>query len=82
MPTAHPRHRRQHRCAHGADRTGRALRISHDTYAQVRGMFEVEAQEPLSVKGVDDPIQSYLVLRAKPRIFRIGTAASKAWPRA
>jgi class 3 adenylate cyclase len=28
-----------------------ALRISHDTYAQVRGLFEVEAQEPLMVKG-------------------------------
>ena len=50
-----------------------ALRISHDTYAQVRGLFEVEAQEPLSVKGVDQPIQSYLVKRAKPRNFRIGT---------
>ena len=50
-----------------------ALRISHDTYAQVRGLFEVEAQEPLAVKGVDAPIQSYLVLRAKPRSFRIGT---------
>ena len=50
-----------------------ALRISHDAYAQVRGMFEVEGQEPLSVKGVDEPIQSYLVLRAKPRSFRIGT---------
>jgi len=50
-----------------------ALRISHDTYAQVRGMFEVEAQEPLAVKGVDEPIRSYLVLRAKPRSFRIGT---------
>ena len=42
-----------------------ALRISHDAYAQVRGMFEVERQEPLAVKGVDEPIQSYLVLRAK-----------------
>jgi class 3 adenylate cyclase/tetratricopeptide (TPR) repeat protein len=50
-----------------------ALRISHDTYAQVRGLFEVEAQEPLTVKGVDAPIQSYLVKRAKPRNFRIGT---------
>jgi class 3 adenylate cyclase len=50
-----------------------ALRISHDTYAQVRGVFEVEAQEPLAVKGLDEPIQSYLVLRAKPRSFRIGT---------
>ena len=50
-----------------------ALRISHDTYAQVRGVFEVEAQEPLAVKGLDEPIQSYLVLRARPRSFRIGT---------
>jgi class 3 adenylate cyclase len=47
-----------------------ALRISHDSYAQVRGMFEVEHQEPLALKGVDAPIQSYLVLRAKPRRFR------------
>ena len=50
-----------------------ALRISQDTYAQVRGMFEVDAQAPLVVKGVSTPIQSYLVLRAKPRHFRIGT---------
>jgi class 3 adenylate cyclase len=50
-----------------------ALRISHDTYAQVRGLFEVDAQEPLVVKGVDAPVQSYLVQRAKPRQFRIRT---------
>jgi len=50
-----------------------ALRISHDTYAQVRGLFEVEVQEPLAIKGVDAPMQSYLVTRAKPRSFRIGT---------
>ena len=50
-----------------------ALRISQDTYAQVRGLFEVEAQEPLTVKGVDTQIQSYLVRSAKPRKFRIGT---------
>ncbi|MFY7949822.1 MAG: ATP-binding protein, partial [Gemmatimonas sp.] len=50
-----------------------ALRISHDTYAQVRGLFEVDAQEPLAVKGVDAPVQSHLVRRAKPRQFRIGT---------
>ena len=50
-----------------------ALRISHDTYTQVRGLFEVDAQEPLAVKGVDAPVQSYLVKRAKPRQFRIGT---------
>lgn len=50
-----------------------ALRISHDTYSPVRGMFEVDTQAPLAVKGVDAPVQSYLVLRAKPRQFRIGS---------
>ena len=49
-----------------------ALRISQDSYAQVRGSFEVEPQEPLAVKGLDEPIQSYLVLRAKPRSSRLG----------
>lgn len=46
-----------------------AFRISHETFAQVRGLFEVEVQEPLSVKGVPAPIQSYLVKSAKPRTF-------------
>ncbi len=50
-----------------------ALRISLDTYAQVRGLFEVESQAPLAVMGVDTPVQSYLVTRAKPRTFRILT---------
>ena len=30
------------------------LRISQDTYRQVRGMFEVEPQPPMAVKGVDE----------------------------
>jgi class 3 adenylate cyclase len=50
-----------------------ALRISHDTYAQVRGVFDVEPQPPLSVKGVDAPLLTYLVLRARPRAFRVAT---------
>ena len=50
-----------------------ALRISHDAYVQVRGIFEVEVQEPIAVKGVDAPIQSYLVRRAKPRRFHLGS---------
>jgi len=50
-----------------------ALRISHDTYAQVRGLFEVQAQAPLSVKGVDAPVHSVLVQRALPRSFRVAT---------
>jgi len=50
-----------------------ALRISNDTYAQVRGLFEVQAQAPLSVKGVDAPVSSFLVQRALPRSFRVST---------
>ena len=49
------------------------LRISHETYAHVRGLFDVEAQAPLMVKGIDKPAQSYLVTAAKPRSFRVVT---------
>lgn len=50
-----------------------ALRISQDCYSQVRGLFVVEAQPPLVVKGIDAPMQSYLVLRERARSFRLGT---------
>jgi class 3 adenylate cyclase len=40
------------------------LRISHDTWAQVRGLFRVQAQPPLTVKGHDEPLLTYLVLEA------------------
>ena len=46
------------------------LRISHDTYRHVRGVFDVVPQPPLEVKGVDAPVATYLVLRSKPRAFR------------
>ena len=41
--------------------------ISHDTYRQVYGLFDAQALPPLSVKGKPEPVQTYLVLRAKPR---------------
>ena len=44
-----------------------ALRISQDTFNQVRGLFEVEAQPPLQVKGVDGPMNTYLVRGALDR---------------
>ncbi|MBL8360933.1 MAG: AAA family ATPase [Rubrivivax sp.] len=50
-----------------------ALRISHDTWLQVRGVFDVAPQPPLRVKGFDEPLTTYLVERAKPRAFRVGT---------
>lgn len=47
------------------------LRISHDTYRHVRGLFEVEPQAPITVKGIAEPVRSYLVLRSRPRAFRV-----------
>ena len=49
------------------------LRISHDTYRHVRGQFDVTEQAPISVKGVERPLRSYLVERAKPKAFRVPT---------
>jgi class 3 adenylate cyclase/tetratricopeptide (TPR) repeat protein len=46
--------------------------ISHDTYRHVRGVFDVLPQEPLVVRGKSEPVLTYLVLRAKPRAFRVG----------
>ena len=45
------------------------LRISHDTWQQVRGAFDVEPQAPIAVKGVDAPVVTYLVQCARPRAF-------------
>ena len=50
-----------------------ALRISHDTYRHVRGVFDVEPQPPIELKGLDGLIVTYLVVRAKPRAFRVAT---------
>jgi class 3 adenylate cyclase len=47
--------------------------IAHDTYRQVRGAFDVQPLKPISVKGKAEPIQVYVVERAKPRAFRVGT---------
>ena len=47
-----------------------ALRISRDTFRHVRGLFDVEPQPPIDIKGIDEPILTYLVQRTRPRAFR------------
>ncbi|MFG6431744.1 ATP-binding protein [Roseateles sp. LYH14W] len=47
------------------------LRVSQDTWALVRGVFDADAQPPLAVKGHDAPIVSWLVRGSKPRAFRL-----------
>ena len=46
--------------------------IAHDTYRQVRGLFDFQSQPPLTVKGKSEPVQTYVVLRARPRSFHTG----------
>lgn len=46
------------------------IRISHNTYRLVRGVFEVTEQSPIEVKGLVEPVRSYLVHDLKPRAFR------------
>jgi predicted ATPase/class 3 adenylate cyclase len=40
--------------------------VSHDTYRQVYGFFDVQGLEPASVKGKTEPVRAYAVLKAKP----------------
>jgi len=46
--------------------------IAHDTYELVRGVFEVQKQTPITFKGKSEPLQTYIVQRVRPRVFRIG----------
>lgn len=46
------------------------LRMHQATYRHVRGLFRVSAQPPLTVKGVGEPLQTYLVHGVRPRSFR------------
>lgn len=48
-----------------------ALRVSQETWSLVRGMFDADEQPPLTVKGHDAPIASWLVRGTKPRAFRL-----------
>jgi class 3 adenylate cyclase/tetratricopeptide (TPR) repeat protein len=48
-----------------------SMLISHDTYRHVRGVFVLEAFEPVVLKGFDRPVGLYRVLSAKPRTFRV-----------
>lgn len=51
-----------------------AVLISVDTHRQVRGWFSVERQEPLRLKGIDTPVDAYLVRSERPRDFRLDRA--------
>ncbi len=45
--------------------------ISHDAYRQVRGLFSVQAMEPVLLKGKTEPQRTYRILAVKPRSFHL-----------
>lgn len=45
------------------------VRISRETQRHVRGLFDATEQPPLAVKGMAQPLVTYLVQRALPRRF-------------
>ncbi len=47
--------------------------ITHDTYRQVRGVFDVQPDLPVRLRGRSEPVATYRVLAAKPHAFRINT---------
>ena len=47
--------------------------ITHDTYRQVRGVFDVSPDLPVRMRGRSDPIGTYRVLQQKPHAFRLNT---------
>ena len=51
--------------------------ISHDTFRYVRGIFDVAVQPPLTVRGKQEPIHTYLVRRASK--YPTPTPISKDW---
>lgn len=43
------------------------MRVSEDTYSLVQDLFEVEVQSPITVKGVSEPVTTYLVKGVRKR---------------
>ncbi len=44
--------------------------ITQETYRHVRGQFDVQEQPLARVKGSDQPVRTYIVLRAREASFR------------
>lgn len=44
--------------------------ISRSTYRHIRGLFEMTLQPPLTVKGIRDPLETYIVVKKSTRLYR------------
>mgnify|MGYP003372027412 FL=1 len=47
--------------------------VAHNTYRHVRGVFEARALGPIQVRGRHEAVPAYVVLRPKPRAFRLNS---------
>ena len=47
--------------------------VAHNTYRHVRGVFEAQALGPIRVRGRHEAVAAYVVLRPKPRAFRLNS---------
>jgi class 3 adenylate cyclase/tetratricopeptide (TPR) repeat protein len=45
--------------------------ISHQSYQHIRGIFDIEQRNPIEAKGFPEPVETYKILRAKSRAFRL-----------
>ena len=47
--------------------------VAHNTYRHVRGVFDARALGPIQVRGRHEAVSAYVVLRPKPRAFRLNS---------
>jgi predicted ATPase/class 3 adenylate cyclase len=47
--------------------------VAHNTYRHVRGVFDARALGPIQVRGRHEAVPAYVVLRPKPRAFRLNS---------
>jgi predicted ATPase/class 3 adenylate cyclase len=53
--------------------SGGEILISHDTYRQIQGLFDVEVLDPIQVKGKFERVQIYRVVEERRRGFHVTT---------
>ena len=47
--------------------------VAHNTFRHVRGVFDARSLGPIQVRGRHEAVPAYVILRPKPRAFRLST---------
>lgn len=47
--------------------------VAHNTYRHIRGIFDAQPLGPISIRGRHEQVPAYVILRSKPRAFRMTT---------